>query len=61
MGKIHLSKYQHSFPRRFAQAFALEMDAFADAILGNKAWPITEQDCIRVQRIADAAQESCQS
>lgn len=55
---IHRSKFLNSFPQRFSQAFSLEMDAFADALLGTHAWPITEQDCIRVQRIADAAQES---
>lgn len=56
---IHTSKYQHSFPQRFAHAFELEIDAFADNLLYRTPWPVTEDDCIQVQRIADAAQESC--
>lgn len=53
------SKYQHSFPQRFHDAFGNEMDRFADILLGiGPAWPVTKEDCIRVQRIADAAQES---
>ena len=58
---IHRSKYEHSFPQRFARAFELEMDAFADTLIDGASWPITEDDCIRVQRIADAAKESCLS
>jgi myo-inositol 2-dehydrogenase/D-chiro-inositol 1-dehydrogenase len=62
------SKYQHSFPQRFHEAFGKEMDAFGDLLLGkedssnNKAgWPVTKEDCIRVQRVADAAQESART
>lgn len=58
---IHQSKYLHSFPQRFEKAFGMEMDVFADVLLGEQTWPITEDDCIRVQRIADAAQESCRT
>ena len=58
---IHQSKYLHSFPQRFEKAFGIEMDVFADVLLGQKTWPITEDDCIRVQQIADAAQESCRT
>jgi myo-inositol 2-dehydrogenase/D-chiro-inositol 1-dehydrogenase len=58
---IHHSKYQHSFPQRFHQAFGLEMNAFADTILLEKDWPITQDDCVYVQQIADAAQESCRT
>ena len=57
----HLSsKYQHSFPQRFHQAFSNEMDTFADVLLSPTAlsWPITKADCVEVQKIADAAQES---
>lgn len=53
------SKYQHSFPQRFEQAFANEMDAFADLMRGETSeWPISQEDCMRVQGVADAAQES---
>lgn len=61
MGICH-SKYQHSFPQRFHQAFGNEMQLFADILLGNEAaWPVTKEDCIRVQQVADAAQKSAQT
>mmetsp|Transcript_2015 Transcript_2015/g.2964 ORF Transcript_2015/g.2964 Transcript_2015/m.2964 type:complete len:355 (+) Transcript_2015:297-1361(+) len=56
---IRQSVLQHSFPQRFQQAFANELDAFADTLLlDNKPWPITASDCIRVQKVADAARLS---
>ena len=58
---IHASKYQHSFPQRFHQAFGMELDAFADTLVTNQEWPVTMEDCIRVQRVADAAQESART
>lgn len=54
------SKLQHSFPQRFRQAFNSELEAFADTILHDKEWPISRQDCINVQKIADAAKLSSQ-
>ena len=55
---IQKARLQHSFPQRFHQAFAAELDAFADTLLHNIPWPVTAAQCIRVQRVADAAQES---
>jgi myo-inositol 2-dehydrogenase/D-chiro-inositol 1-dehydrogenase len=55
----HRPKLKHSFPERFHQAFSSEIDAFADTILFDVPWSITEKDCIAVQRIADAAKKSC--
>lgn len=56
---IHQSKYQYSFPQRFEEAFANEMDNFASLIRGDlKEWLVTQEDCIRVQEVADAAQKS---
>lgn len=56
---IHASRLQHSFPQRFREAFGLELDAFADVLLSSSssavAWPVTEEQCVRVQRVADAA------
>ncbi len=54
---IQSSKYQHSFPQRFNEAFGMELEAFADTILYKTSWPVTKEDCIRVQQVADAAQE----
>lgn len=53
-------KLRYSFPERFRQAFNSELEAFADTILQDKAWPITRQDCINVQKIADSARLSSQ-
>ncbi len=59
---IRHSKYQHSFPQRFQVAFGNELDLFADILLGNKStWPVTKDDCIRVQQVADAAQQSART
>lgn len=68
-GGILKSKYQHSFPERFHEAFGLEMDAFGKVILSSKyhdsvpfyTWPITKEDCIRVQKVADAAHASAKT
>lgn len=45
----------HSFPQRFGQAFAKEMDEFADVMEGKKEWEVTQEDCIHVQNVAGAA------
>lgn len=48
-----------SFPERFEAAFWYETDAFADTALLGTAWPVSEDDCVAVQRVCDAAVESC--
>lgn len=58
---IHRPKWQHSFPQRFEAAFGQELDAFADSLLLKKPWPVSESDCVAVQRVCDAALESCES
>ena len=61
---LHRPKWQHSFPQRFELAFANEMNAFADTLLtddGECSWPVKEGDCVAVQRVCDAALESCES
>ena len=58
---VHRPKWQHSFPQRFETAFGKELDAFADTLLLGKPWSVTEDDCIAVQRVCDAALESCES
>jgi myo-inositol 2-dehydrogenase/D-chiro-inositol 1-dehydrogenase len=57
----HQSRLQHSFPQRFREAFSAELDAFADTLLLDQAWPVTRDQCIRVQRVADAAQLSAET
>jgi myo-inositol 2-dehydrogenase / D-chiro-inositol 1-dehydrogenase len=56
---IRHDKWKHSFPERFAEAFALELGAFAETLLDDKPWPITGEQCVKVQRVADAARQSC--
>lgn len=58
---VQQARLQHSFPERFNQAFAAELDAFADTLLLGKPWPVTGEQCIRVQRVADAAQKSSET
>lgn len=54
------SKLKHSFPQRFNQAFTSELDAFASTLLLGTPWPVTADQCVRVQRVADAAKLSCE-
>jgi len=54
-------KYKHSFPERFNQGFQTELEAFADTILYDKEWPISRNDCVNVQKVADAAKLSSQT
>jgi len=56
---IHQTTYKPGFASRFGEAFAAEMDAFADSILDGAEWPITAEDCIAAQKMADAAIVSC--
>lgn len=56
---IHSARLKHSFPQRFHQAYASEMETFADVLLLGNPWPVTVHDCIAVQKVADAARESC--
>jgi myo-inositol 2-dehydrogenase/D-chiro-inositol 1-dehydrogenase len=58
---IQHSRLRHSFPERFNQAFALELDSFADTVLEGKPWPVTREQCIRAQRVADAARLSAET
>ena len=53
-------KLKHSFPERFNQAFNSELEAFANTILFDEKWPISKEDCINVQKVADAAKRSSQ-
>jgi len=57
---VHRPKWAHSFPQRFEMAFANELDAFADTLLCGTEWPVTEEDCVAVQRVCDAALVSCE-
>ncbi|GMH65972.1 hypothetical protein TL16_g04326 [Triparma laevis f. inornata] len=52
---ITTSVLAHSFPQRFAQGFAAELDGFADVLEGKKEWPVSEEDCVHVQNVAGAA------
>ena len=55
------SRLHHSFPQRFEKTFAVEMEAFANVLLEKEGavWPITAEQCIKVQLVADAARLSC--
>ena len=54
----HAATLKHSFPQRFAQAFAAEVAAFAQVVLDGAVWPVTERDCVIVQTIAQCAAQS---
>mmetsp|Transcript_6597 Transcript_6597/g.8647 ORF Transcript_6597/g.8647 Transcript_6597/m.8647 type:complete len:389 (+) Transcript_6597:532-1698(+) len=56
---VHSSTLQPGFKQRFSEAFAAELDAFADVVLDGAAWPISARDCVAAQEMADAANTSC--
>lgn len=60
LGITH-SRLQHSFPQRFHQAFGTELDAFADTLLLGMPWPVTAEQCVNVQKVADAARKSAET
>ena len=51
----HHSRLKVSFPQRFREAFACEMDAFADVSVRQLSWPVSRQDAVAVMRVAEAA------
>jgi len=58
---VSTDPYCYSFPQRYDQTYALEMDHFAD-IIANKAVPLLSHDDARkVNIIADGAELSCQT
>lgn len=57
----HWSRLKNSFDTRFRDAFANEMDSFADVLAGTKPWPVGKQDVIRVQQVAAAAKKSLET
>jgi len=48
----------YSFPQRYEHAYALEMDHFADVVLGKVKPKLSHDDARKVAIIADAAEES---
>jgi myo-inositol 2-dehydrogenase / D-chiro-inositol 1-dehydrogenase len=52
------SRLHNSYDKRFRDAFANELNAFADALLDGIPWPVTREDAIAVQRVAAAAKQS---
>ena len=47
--------FKYSFPQRFHEAFAAEVDAFAKTVRFNEVWPVSEDDCILTQVVAEKA------
>lgn len=48
----------HSFPQRFAEAYLLEVEAFADVMSGAKAPEVTVADSVNSTRVAEACRMS---
>ena len=57
----HRSRLKNSFDTRFRDAFTNEINAFADTLKGNVAWPVNKEDVIRVQQVAAAAKKSLET
>lgn len=48
----------HSFPQRFAEAYLLEVDEFADVMSGAKPPAVTVADSVNSTRVAEACRLS---
>jgi len=55
---INTSVLPYSFPQRFAQAYAAELDHFAEVVLDGVDPLVSEKDCIEAQRVSQAALQS---
>jgi len=53
--------YCYSFPQRYVQAYADELDHFVDIMHGKAQPRLSHEDARAVAIIADAAEESCRS
>jgi len=58
---IHTDPYCYSFPQRYDQAYARELDHFVDVIEGKAQPRLTHDDARKVAIIANAAEESARS
>jgi len=58
---IHTDPYCYSFPQRYDQTYALELDHFVDVMEGKVLPRLTHDDARKVAIIADAAEESCRT
>ena len=57
----HWSRLKNSFDTRFRDAFANEIDSFADVLTGKTPWSVGKEDVIRVQQVAAAAKKSLET
>jgi len=46
---------KYSFPERFNEAFVAEVDAFVKTVRFGEVWPISEDDCVFTQVVAENA------
>ena len=46
---------KYSFPERFHEAFGAEVDAFVKTVRFGEVWPISEDDCVLTQLVAENA------
>jgi len=58
---IHTDPFCYSFPQRYDQAYARELDHFVDVILRKAEPRLTHDDARKVAIIANAAEESARS
>mmetsp|Transcript_19676 Transcript_19676/g.44934 ORF Transcript_19676/g.44934 Transcript_19676/m.44934 type:complete len:280 (+) Transcript_19676:132-971(+) len=57
----HLARLKNSFDTRFRDAFANEINSFADTLMGKAPWMIGKEDVVRVQEVAAAAKQSLET
>ena len=56
---ITIDPNHFSFPQRYRDTYAIELDHFADIVLNGATPKVSGDDCVKVAIIADKAHESC--
>ena len=58
---VFLNRWPPDLKKTLFKLDMTKLNAFADTLLLGTPWSVTEDDCVAVQTICDAALESCES
>jgi len=57
---LHTDPFLYSFPQRYSETYALELDHFANVVEGKEPPRLSHADVRAVAIVADAAEKSCE-
>jgi len=58
---LHTDPFLYSFPQRYSETYALELDHFANVVEGKEPPRLSHADVRAVAIVADAAERSCET